>query len=133
MFLGLAAMFGLKGAAAVALLAGLTAPGWPAGDGGLDPAAWAWPMAIALLCAPVIYPWYLLYLTPFLWTLGTLPLLAWCLSGLAAYDVWEISRTGGRWIVPAAIQAFELGVPLVVSLALYVTNRRTAAQGPGQK
>jgi len=133
-FLGLAAMFGSKGAAAVALLAGLTAAGvarwrWEASD----PAAWAWPMAVALLCAPVVYPWYLLYLTPFLWTLGTLPLLAWCLSGLAAYDVWEISRTGGRWIVPAAIQAFELAVPLVVSLALYVTNRRTAAQGPGQK
>ena len=55
-----------------------------------DPAAWAWPMAMALACAPVIYPWYLLYLTPFLWTRATLPLLAWCLSGLAAYVVWEI-------------------------------------------
>ncbi len=36
-----------------------------------DPAAWAWPMAVALVCAPVIYPWYLLYLTPFLWTRAT--------------------------------------------------------------
>ncbi len=30
------------------------------------PEAWAWPMAAALVCAPVIYPWYLLNFTPFL-------------------------------------------------------------------
>ena len=27
-----------------------------------DPAAWAWPMAVALVAAPVVYPWYLLIL-----------------------------------------------------------------------
>ena len=61
---------GPQGAAAVALLAGLTrrrrGARWRCDAS--DPAAWAWPMAIALACAPVIYPWYLLYLTPFLWT-----------------------------------------------------------------
>jgi len=41
-----------------------------------DPAAWAWPMGVALAGAPVIYPWYLLYFTPFLFTTATLP-LAW--------------------------------------------------------
>ena len=33
-----------------------------------DPAAWAWPMAVSLAAAPVVYPWYLLYFTPFLFT-----------------------------------------------------------------
>jgi alpha-1,6-mannosyltransferase len=123
----LAAVIGPQGAAAVALLAGVTAAAvarWRCETS--DPAAWAWPMAIALLCAPVIYPWYLLYLTPFLWTRATLPLLAWCLSGLAAYVVWEISRHGGRWIVPPAIQAFELAVPVGVALATFVAGRRPA-------
>jgi alpha-1,6-mannosyltransferase len=124
-FRGLAALLGPQGAAAVALLAGLTAAGiarWRWAES--DPAAWAWPMAIALVCAPVIYPWYLLYLTPFLFTRSTLPLLAWCLSGLSAYVVWDISRHGGRWIVPAAIQAFELAVPVLVAAALWAQARR---------
>ena len=28
------------------------------------PQAFAWPMAASLLCAPVVYPWYLLWLLP---------------------------------------------------------------------
>ncbi len=69
-----------------------------------NPAAWAWPMAVGLACAPVIYPWYLLYLTPFLWTRATLPLLGWCFSGLTAYVVWDLSRHGGRWMSPPAFR-----------------------------
>ena len=113
-----------QGAAAVALLAGLTAAGmarWRLAES--DPAAWAWPMAIALACAPVIYPWYLLYLTPFLFTRSTLPLLAWCLSGLAAYVVWDISRRGGRWLVPAAIRR-RARRPVLVAAALWAQARR---------
>src|SRR5208282_5287783 len=30
-----------------------------------SPDAFAWPMAASLLCAPVVYPWYLLWLLPF--------------------------------------------------------------------
>ena len=28
--------------------------------------AFAWPMAASLFCAPVVYPWYLLWMLPFL-------------------------------------------------------------------
>ena len=52
-----------------------------------DPAAWAWPMAVALACAPVIYPWYLLYLTPFLFSAATVPLMVWTLTATLAYVV----------------------------------------------
>ena len=81
-------------------------------------------MAASLACAPVIYPWYLLYLTPFLWTRATVPLLAWCFSGLAAYVVWDLSRQGGRWIVPVAVQVFEMAVPVAVGLALWLRQSR---------
>ena len=62
-----------------------------------DPAAWAWPMAVSLAAAPVIYPWYLLYFTPFLFTRATLPLIVWTYSVLPVYVVWHLSRQGHRW------------------------------------
>lgn len=89
-----------------------------------DPAAWAWPMAVSLACAPVVYPWYLLYLTPFLWSRGTAPLLAWSLSSLSAYVVWEGSRHGGRWVVPPSIEALEFGVILASTVVLAAMVRR---------
>ena len=52
--------------AALAVLVGfLIAIGFRSGP---DPVAGrvSWPMAGSLLCAPVIYPWYLLWLLPFL-------------------------------------------------------------------
>jgi alpha-1,6-mannosyltransferase len=130
-FRAIAAATTAEVAAAVAILAGLSAAAvgrWrrPASD----PAAWAWPMAVALVCAPVIYPWYLLYLTPFLWTRQTTPLLAWGFSSLATYVVWDLSRHGGRWNVPAAIQVFELAVPVAVAAALALARyRRGPAEG----
>jgi alpha-1,6-mannosyltransferase len=72
-----------------------------------EPAAWAWPMAVAIACAPVVYPWYLLYLTPFLLGRTTIPLTVWSCTVLSTYVVWEIARQGGRWVVPAAVLGLE--------------------------
>ena len=47
-------------------------------------------------------------------TRDTRPLLAWSVTAFGAYVVWELSRRGGRWIVPPAVQVFEYGLPLVV-------------------
>jgi alpha-1,6-mannosyltransferase len=123
-FRALAGLGSPRLAAAVAVFAGLAAAviarlRLPADD----PAAWSWPMALSLAAAPVVYPWYLLYLTPFLWTRRTLPLLAWSMSAPVAYVVWEMSRRGGRWIVPGAVQAFELAVPIAVALLLWRRSR----------
>ena len=49
-------------------------------------------MALALACAPVIYPWYLLYFTPFLFTRATLPLTVWTFTAIPIYLVWECAR-----------------------------------------
>lgn len=85
-----------------------------------DPAAWAWPMAIALAAAPVIYPWYLLYFTPFLLSCTTLPLVAWTITIIPTYVVWELAGHGARWVVPASVMAWEYGVVLVVAAIVYL-------------
>ena len=88
-----------------------------------DPAAWAWPMASAIACAPVIYPWYLLYLTPFLLIPSVLPLIVWSCSILLAYVVWEQARLGGRWAVPVPVLIAEY-LPVVVSTLWTVRPKR---------
>jgi alpha-1,6-mannosyltransferase len=106
-----------QGAAAVAVLLGLAFAAWfRARRPAHDPAAWAWPMAVSLAAAPVVYPWYLLYLTPFLFTRATLPLIAWTYTALPVYIVWQLSREGGRWKVPPVVMAVEYGVVLLVLL-----------------
>ncbi|HEX7018709.1 MAG TPA: hypothetical protein VF159_01755 [Gemmatimonadaceae bacterium] len=85
-----------------------------------DPAAWAWPMAVALAAAPVIYPWYLLPITPFLFTVETVPLLVWSLSVIPVYIVWERSRAGARWRVPLWTSALEYGAVLIAAAWLRV-------------
>jgi hypothetical protein len=48
-------------------------------------AAWSWPLAAVLLAAPAVYPWYLLWLTPFLSSRVTWPLAVWTVTVLLAY------------------------------------------------
>ena len=88
------------------------------------PEAWAWPMAAALVCAPVIYPWYLLNFTPFLFAAATLPLTMWTLTIMPVYIVWEIARHGGRWVVPTGLMAAEYGLPCAVLVWASVVRRR---------
>src|SRR5882672_8980886 len=52
--------------------------------------AFAWPMAASLLCAPVAYPWYLLWLLPFLRSSSTLPIVIWTVSIIPIYVQWHL-------------------------------------------
>jgi len=116
LFLATAALTGAKAAAALAVALGLlTAIGCRRHLTADHPAAWAWPMAVALAWAPVIYPWYLLSMTPFLLVPAALPLIAWTLSVPAVYVVWEIALGGGRWVVPPAILLFEYGTVITAT------------------
>ena len=130
-FKWLALTFDPQKAAAVALLAGLGVATWMrfrrTAD---DPAAWAWPMAVSLAAAPVIYPWYLLYFTPFLFTRAALPLIVWTYSVLPVYIVWHLSKSGHRWFVPAPVVAAEFGIVIVV-MVLMVLRVREGANGAG--
>jgi alpha-1,6-mannosyltransferase len=96
-----------------------------------DPAGWAWPMAAALACAPVIFPWYLLYFTPFLFTTAGLPLMAWTLSVIPVYIVWDITRHGGRWVLPVAVSVIEYGLPCALMVWSFVVHRRRRLQQSG--
>ena len=92
---------------------------WPADE----PGAWAWPMAVALAGAPVIYPWYLLYFTPFLFSTMTLPLVVWTFSILPVYLVWFVPSLRKPWVVPGSVLGLEYGAPLV-AIAWLIRRRR---------
>jgi alpha-1,6-mannosyltransferase len=84
---------------------------------------WAWPMAASLVCAPVIYPWYLLWLLPFVRTMSTFPLIVWTISILPTYIVWYQRTRGYEWYVPNWALLLEYGS--VVITATIILLRRT--------
>jgi alpha-1,6-mannosyltransferase len=71
--------------------------------------AFAWPMAASLLCAPVVYPWYLLWLLPFLRSTSTMPIILWTVSIIPTYYVWHLRTLGHPWLVPGWIMLLEYG------------------------
>jgi hypothetical protein len=120
-----------SGAAAFALLAGFGAALWARWKLSLDdPAAWAWPMAAAVSCAPVVYPWYLLYFTPFLVSLATLPLTVWTYTVIPVYLVWEWAQYGARWRVPNWLMTIEYGLVLASCLYLWRRRQRSTTEPP---
>ena len=65
-----------------------------------------------------MYPWYLVWLTPFLITRSTRPLTAWTLASLTTYAVWANERSGVGWVLPAWVEPLEYGVVTVAALSL---------------
>jgi hypothetical protein len=86
--------------------------------------AFAWPMAASLLCAPVVYPWYLLWMLPFLRSTSTLPVLVWTLSILPTYYVWHLRNVGQQWLVPEWIMLLEYG-SVAIAAAIIALRRIT--------
>jgi len=86
--------------------------------------AFAWPMAASLFCAPVVYPWYLLWMLPFLRSTSTLPILVWTLSILSTYYVWHLRTVGRPWLVPDWIVILEYG-SVAVAAAIVALRRLT--------
>jgi alpha-1,6-mannosyltransferase len=74
-----------------------------------SPDALAWPMAAALLCAPVVYPWYLLWLLPFVRSASTVPIIIWTVSIIPTYYVWHLRTLGRPWLLPGWIMLLEYG------------------------
>ena len=102
---GLEWLIPMKGLVAVPVVAGLAVALWARWDMALDsPEAWAWPVATTLLFAPTIFPWYLVWVIPFLSTPRALPLAVWSVSSLAIY--WPLPE----W----AAMMFEYGSVLCV-------------------
>jgi hypothetical protein len=115
-------------AAAFAVGIGLAVAAWMRMRRPTDaPDAWAWPMAASVACAPVIYPWYLLYFTPFLFTRRTIPLVVWTYSILPVYLVWAVPSYRHPWVVPPWVLGLEYGAFLSpLGFLLLRTWRRPA-------
>jgi alpha-1,6-mannosyltransferase len=97
-------------------------PGWP-------PDAFAWPMAASLLCAPVVYPWYLLWLLPFLRSASTVPIVIWTVSIIPTYYVWHLRMIGRPWLVPGWIMLLEYG-SVTTAVAIIAVRRFTQPAAP---
>jgi alpha-1,6-mannosyltransferase len=88
--------------------------------------AFAWPMAASLLCAPVVYPWYMLWLLPFIRSTSTVPIMIWTLSIIPTYYVWHLRALGRPWLVPGWIMVLEYGS--VAAAAAIIALRRITRQ-----
>jgi hypothetical protein len=109
--------------AALAVIVGFLTAIWMRrkfSEGSLD--AFAWPMAASLLCAPVVYPWYLLWLLPFIRSTSTVPIMVWTFSIIPTYYVWHLRIVGRPWLVPGWIMMLEYGSVAVA--AAFIAVRR---------
>jgi hypothetical protein len=109
----------------LAVLVGFVAAIWLRSRNPECPAdAFAWPMAAPLLCAPVVYPWYLLWLLPFVRSASTVPLIIWTISIIPTYYVWHLRAIGRPWAVPGWIMLLEFG-SMAIAGAIIVHRRFT--------
>ncbi len=88
-----------------------------------DPRAWAWPIAAAVMLMPAIYPWYLVWLTPFLTVAGTFPLAIWTVASISTYAVWAAELGGEGWNLPVSVELFEYGCVAASAVGIYWFNR----------
>jgi hypothetical protein len=92
-----------------------------------SPDAFAWPMAASLFCAPVVFPWYLLWLLPFVRSIATLPLIVWTISVIPAFIVWHLRTLGHPFVLPDWVMLLEYGA-VAVTAAVTVLRRTSGRQ-----
>jgi hypothetical protein len=97
--------------AGLAVLAGLVTATWLRNTASEpSPEAFAWPMAASLLCAPAVFPWYLLWLLPFLTSASTLLIIVWTVSIIPTYLMWHWRTLGRPWgALPGWVMLLEYG------------------------
>jgi len=90
-----------------------------------SPDAFAWPMAASLLCAPVVFPWYLLWLLPFLRSTSTLLLIIWTVSIIPTYVNWHLRTLGRPWgSLPGWVMLIEYGSVAVAAAVIWLSRGR---------
>ncbi|HWC18585.1 MAG TPA: hypothetical protein VG498_16365 [Terriglobales bacterium] len=94
-----------------------------------SPEGFAWPMAASLLCAPVVFPWYLLWLLPFLTSASTILIIMWTVSIFPTYIMWHLRALGRPWgALPDWVMVVEYGCLAVAAATIWFCRRRKAAQ-----
>jgi len=83
----------------------------------------AWPMAASLVCAPVVFPWYLLWLLPFLTSPSTLLIVIWTVSIIPTYVQWHLRSLGRPWgALPVWVMLLEYGC-VTIAVAIIALRR----------
>ena len=132
-FAGLERVAAPQLAAGIAVLAGLLTAIWTRRKSVISPAAFAWPMAASLLCAPVVYPWYLLWMLPFLRSASTMPIIIWTVSIIPTYYVWHLRSLGRPWLLPGWIMWLEYGcVAIAAAIIGFQRVKRPTSRRPGE-
>jgi hypothetical protein len=89
--------------------------------------AFAWPMAASLLFAPVVFPWYLLWLLPFLTSSSTLLITIWTVSIIPIYIMWHLRTLGHPWgALPGWVMLVEYGCLAIAGAILWLRRIRRA-------
>jgi alpha-1,6-mannosyltransferase len=90
----------------------------------------AWPMAASLLCAPVVFPWYLLWLQPFLTSASTLLIIFWTVSIIPTYVMWHLRTLGRPWgSLPGWVMVVEYGC-VAIAAAIIAFRRIARSSAP---
>ncbi len=112
--------------AGIAVLAGFVTAAWLRRTSSeSSPSIFAWPMAASLLCAPAVFPWYLVWLLPFLRSPSTLLLIVWTVSIVPTYVMWHLRALGRPWgPLPIWVMLLEYGC--VAAAAVVMALRRTS-------
>lgn len=94
----------------------------------LTPGAFAWPMAATLFFAPVVFPWYLLWLLPFLTSPSTWLIIIWTVSIYPVYVMWHLRATTGSWgTLPGWVMLLEYG-SLAIAALIIALRRNTHSE-----
>ena len=76
-------------------------------------------MAASLLCAPVVFPWYLLWLLPFLTSASTLLIIVWTVSIIPTYVQWHLRTLGHPWgALPGWVMLLEYGCVAIAAAVI---------------
>jgi hypothetical protein len=86
-------------------------------------------MAASLLCAPAVFPWYLLWLLPFVRSVATLPLIIWTVSIIPTYIVWHLRILGRSFELPAWVMVLEYGA-VAITAVIVLVRRMTRPAAP---
>jgi alpha-1,6-mannosyltransferase len=117
--------------AGLAVLVGLVTATWlRSAAPEWSPDVFAWPMAASLLCAPVVFPWYLLGLLPFLMSASTLLIIIWTVSIFPTYVMWHLRTLGRPWgALPGWVMLLEYGC-VAIAAAVIALRRITRPAVP---